>query len=154
MLRNLLCHFLSFQIEVRATVRKNERIEESANHTSYAFCLIRGWVDAFPMLHAQPAKLQKRQQAVAEHQFCHFVLQGIARCICMVAYERVEKFPVWFALKIAVVSESVQIRLVSRFCVAVWKQFLVLLECGFVLVRAVPVQRFVDFYNGFLSVEV
>lgn len=78
MLRNLLCHFLSFQIEVRATVRKNERIEESANHTSYAFCLIRGRVDVFPMLHAQPAKFQKRQQTVAEHQFGHSVLQRIA----------------------------------------------------------------------------
>ena len=78
MLRNLLCHFLSFQIEVRATVRKNERIEESANHTSYAFCFIRRWVDVLSVLHAQPAKLQKRQQTVAEHQFGHSVLQRIA----------------------------------------------------------------------------
>ena len=72
----------------------------------------------------------------------------------MLTHKCVKPLPVWFLLESAVVSESIQIRLVSRLFLALGEQIQVLFECSLVFVRAMPVKRFVYFDNAAMVVEV
>ena len=72
----------------------------------------------------------------------------------MLTHKCVKPFPVWFLLEFTVVSESIQIRLVSRLFLAFRKQVQVLFECSLIFVRAMPVKRFVYFDDASMVAEV